>query len=56
MPVAVLRSMRESHPGLTCSIMAAGAMAFGELFAGPSSYGDALTSHELSVALRQSID
>lgn len=33
------------------SLWAAGAMAFGELFAGPSSYGEALSSDELSGAL-----
>lgn len=34
------------------SLWSAGAMAFGEIFAGPSSYGEALSSHDLSMALQ----
>ncbi len=39
-------------PGADLSqLWSAGAMAFGEIFAGPSSYGEALSSHDLSMAL-----
>ena len=34
------------------SLWTAGAMAFGELFAGPSSYGEALPADDLSIALQ----
>ncbi len=36
-----------------CSLWREGAMAFGEIFAAPSSYGDALSLHELENALTE---
>jgi len=40
-------------PGIDLtSLWNAGAMAFGEIFAGPSSYGEALSPHDLSAALQ----
>jgi dihydroorotase len=35
------------------SLWSAGAMAFGEIFAGPSSYGEALPLHDLSMAFQE---
>jgi dihydroorotase len=42
------------EPGADLSALwSAGAMAFGEIFAGPSSYGEALSSHELALSFTE---